>query len=702
MSDSQYGPLSQAVVRTLTDKLYEKRKSAALEIERQVRDLLRHQHLAELDRLITVLEGLTVTPNGHNRKGGLIGLAAVAIALGKENCPPYAGKLITPVLTCFDDGDQRVRYYACESLYNIVKICRTASLEHFDVLFDKFWKLASDPDQNVRSGAELLDRLMKEIVAATPTFDLEQLMVLIRERIHTINSSNRKFIISWFHTILKIPDFTVTVYIPEVIDGLFKTLDDPAAVVRETTTAVLVELLHKLAPKEKETVDLGAIINILDHHVAGSSVAARKMALEWMDQILKNYNTAMLPNISAFLVAILPWLYDDTLKAGEINGRLMALVGSDAKIDLDPVVAVLLNYIDHERRETRKAVLRWIRHLHANQPAEMYKKIDLLFPKLVSILCDQADDVLELAIICITDICGQAQQDIDIEGFKLKKEINEELRNVRPYLIQFTINLLQKFRYDSNLLNGRGSSIIRQICLLLDPRDVYYSLATLLPEFDSFATPESSTPTTPPSTSSDLSVDDFIAKMVGILNGILLTAPEMLQLRQKLKNPEDTNHNDLFVCLYRCWSHQPICLMSLCLLSKFYDHAAKLVPRLSEIDVSVQLLTEIDRLVQLIESPILSFVRLDLLDAEYQKPLAAVLSALLMLVPQTDAFNTLLKRLQAIPMLTISAHPHGEHKQSSIDFEKLLAHFDHVTQARIEKSRLNHRKLLDELVANRI
>lgn len=34
MTDSQYAPLSSAVVRTLTDKLYEKRKSAALEIER--------------------------------------------------------------------------------------------------------------------------------------------------------------------------------------------------------------------------------------------------------------------------------------------------------------------------------------------------------------------------------------------------------------------------------------------------------------------------------------------------------------------------------------------------------------------------------------------------------------------------------------------------------------------------------------------
>uniref|UniRef100_A0A914YLH8 Protein VAC14 homolog n=1 Tax=Panagrolaimus superbus TaxID=310955 RepID=A0A914YLH8_9BILA len=430
MADNQYTPLSSAVVRTLTDKLYEKRKSAALEIERQVRELLRQNHLSELEKLITVLEGLTVTPNGHNRKGGLIGLAAVAIALGKDNCPQYSGKLITPVLTCFDDGDQKVRYYACESLYNIVKICRASSLEHFDVLFDKFWKLASDADPNVRNGAELLDRLMKEIVTATPNFDLDQLMVLIRERIHAINSSNRRFIISWFHTILKVPSFSITSYIPEVIDGIFKALEDPSPVVKETTTAVLIELMHKLNPKEKEKVDLGAIINILNHHVASSSILARKMALEWMDQILKDYSTAMLSNLSSFLIAVLPWLWDDSLKAAEVNARLMSLVTKETKISIDPVVEVLLKHIDYEKTDTRKAVLRWVRHLHANQPAEMYKHIEHFFPRLIDILCDQADDVLELDILLITDICGQKQQDNIIESYNLKKEVNEQVINI--------------------------------------------------------------------------------------------------------------------------------------------------------------------------------------------------------------------------------------------------------------------------------
>jgi hypothetical protein len=86
------------------------------------------------------------------------------------------------------------------------------------------------------------------------------------------------------------------------------------------------------------------------------------------------------------------------------------------------------------------------------------------------------------------------------------------------------------------------------------------------------------------------------------------------------------------------------------------------------------------------------------LNSDYQKPLAAVLSALLMLVPQTDTFNTLLKRMQAIPLLTISGSHKTPKPSTSIDFSKLISHFDKITVTRVEKARDNHRKLLDESV----
>ena len=73
----------------------------------------------------------------------------------------FAEELVRPILACFLDTDSRVRYYACESLYNVAKVGRGALLPQFNEVFDVLAKLVADPDQNVKSGAELLDRLLK-------------------------------------------------------------------------------------------------------------------------------------------------------------------------------------------------------------------------------------------------------------------------------------------------------------------------------------------------------------------------------------------------------------------------------------------------------------------------------------------------------------------------------------------------------------
>jgi len=53
----------------------------------------------------------------------------------------YVCDLVKPVLTCFFDSDSRVRYYACESLYNIVKVARGSVLVFFNDIFDGLSKV---------------------------------------------------------------------------------------------------------------------------------------------------------------------------------------------------------------------------------------------------------------------------------------------------------------------------------------------------------------------------------------------------------------------------------------------------------------------------------------------------------------------------------------------------------------------------------
>lgn len=126
-----------------------------------VKDFSARNNTVQIRRLLKVLgQDFATSQNPHTRKGGLLGLAAIAVGLGKDT-GQYTEELIRPILACFCDPDLRVRYYACESLYNVVKVARGAVLPQFTDIFGALSKLACDSEQSVKNATELLDRLMK-------------------------------------------------------------------------------------------------------------------------------------------------------------------------------------------------------------------------------------------------------------------------------------------------------------------------------------------------------------------------------------------------------------------------------------------------------------------------------------------------------------------------------------------------------------
>ena len=60
-------------------------------------------------------------------------------------------KIVPPVLQSFIDQDSRVRYYACEALYNIAKVARGGIIPFFNDVFDALCKLSADSDPNVQA-----------------------------------------------------------------------------------------------------------------------------------------------------------------------------------------------------------------------------------------------------------------------------------------------------------------------------------------------------------------------------------------------------------------------------------------------------------------------------------------------------------------------------------------------------------------------
>ncbi|KAL8635508.1 MAG: hypothetical protein Q9228_007003 [Teloschistes exilis] len=273
--------MDSTVQRLLNDKLYDKRKQGALELERVVREASTN---GEHDRIAKIVYQLChdyayVVNQAHARNGGLIGLAAASIALGSEEVAKYLKEIVPPVLACFSDQDARVRYYACESMYNIAKVAKGEILLFFNDVFDALCKLAADAELSVKNGAELLDRLVKDIVsesAATyvsvlqspeehisdkdslkasldsrsvelPTaFSLARFIPLLQERIHVLSPFTRTFLVSWVTLLDTIPDLELVYYLPAFLGGLFKFLSDPNRDVHVATQGALERFLTEI------------------------------------------------------------------------------------------------------------------------------------------------------------------------------------------------------------------------------------------------------------------------------------------------------------------------------------------------------------------------------------------------------------------------------------------------------------------------
>ena len=93
--------------------------------------------------------------------------------------------------------------------------------------------------------------------------------------------------------------------------------------------------------------------------------------------------------------------------------------------------------------------------------------------------------------------------------------------------------------------------------------------------------------------------------------------------------------------------------MSLCLVAEMYQHAFDVLSLLGELEVTSDLLVEIDTLVSMLESPIFASLRLNILNPVENPALIKALYAILMFLPQSKAFDTLSRRLKNAPTLEL-------------------------------------------------
>lgn len=317
------------------------------------------------------------------------------------------------------------------------------------------------------------------------------------------------------------------------------------------------------------------------------------------------------------------------------NDALLALhpTASDG-FDLRAVLAVLEQEVSEGKEPTRLAALKWISVLLVGSRSDVLAHQGDLSPALLDSLADASDQVVLQAL-----------------------DVQASLSREDPHFRMLMDRLLRQFCEQPALLESRGSLVIRRLCVLLGAERVFRELAAILAEMK------------------DL---QFTGIMVQALNLILLTATETADLRALLKHTAGSG-SALFQALFSSWCHSAVATVSLCLLAQAYSQASRVVCSFGELTISVDLLVQVDQLVQLLETPVFTHLRLQLLEPSLHPALLKALYGLLLLLPvQSSAWTTLSSRLQCVPTLH-QIHAPSDESRAEAD---LLATFKAVSLKR--------------------
>jgi len=659
------------VLKGLFERSAERRTAAAEQVSLAVQNLSARGATSEVRNLVEFLaENFTQSQSATHRKGGLAGIAAAATAL-RGNTAAYLDLFLPSVLTCFSDSDSSVRQMALSSLFNILQMADEAALPYLNVMFVGVCKLAADVDPDVKNTLDLVDNQLKSMVThAAQSFDTASFVPLLRDHASSTDMYVRRLFVSWVTTLDSVPEINMLEYLPDIMEGLFAMLSDANREVRTDAYDCLEDFLQQIAAvplaEFEECVALQPIVSTLVRFSSAEARFPRVTAVEWLYQLIDLAGSIVRPVFAPVLDTVLARLGDTQQDIVEMafktSDLLMALVQrTDGEVGMEALLHIITETLPSTEQLQRSEALRWLQMLLQKAPEDVIRRVDSVLTALLHNLTDDSSvDVLKLNLDTLARLA---------------------LHDKAYFFNTILHRMLQLLAGDRRLLEARGGFIIRRLCLLLDARDIYLAFSRLL-----VWEPRA----------------DFVAVFIELLSLILLTAGEMGEFRALLRgavagggeetgagslpstppSPEtgrgetavpqssstavaagggikyaaDMSSYELFCVLFGTWSHNPVATVTLCLLSEAYEVAHGIVASLVERQITVGLLMQLDKLVQLIESPVFVTMRVHLVHPERpdHAHLLRCLYALLMLLPQSAAFTVLRDRIQSVTSLHVA------------------------------------------------
>eukprot|EP01059_Diplonema_ambulator_P019619 TRINITY_DN33242_c0_g1_i1.p1 TRINITY_DN33242_c0_g1~~TRINITY_DN33242_c0_g1_i1.p1 ORF type:complete len:689 (+),score=261.47 TRINITY_DN33242_c0_g1_i1:58-2067(+) len=642
------------VTRMLSDSKADVRKRGAAEIDKKVQLHCNDKDWNAVHNLIRLLKNsFTHSVQNSLRKGGLLAISAVAIALGHAHIGEFVYELVEAAIELFQDQDPTVRYHAAECLYNIAKVARGLLLVEFGEIFTGICNLKSDNDRAVQNASETLDGILRDIATESKEFNVELFVRTIRKHVISTKPRIRQYVLSWL-VVLETADINLVDYLPEYLGGVFDILADHDKKIVGLAEKVLNGYLQRLKDMVNKDmmIQWQKIISIIIEACRKKDDKTRGTALAWVVEFLCLSKYKMIESIPMLLKVVLGCMADKEKiirdRAIVANGHLAALfsaskeAGGEPEEDLSKVLPdvfqALTESLSSPEIATKSSALEWLHMVLDSHRDLISTSFESIFPDLLRLLGDPSDQVVELSLQVLAMIT---------------KDSNTTFHRFLSELVAF----LQEDNYKHM---SRAGTIIKILAKITPPEELFSILASILPTVPDVG---------------------FVSSLVTNLNIILLTSPELLPLRNILKKGlNDDRARKLFTELYYCWSFNAVSLVSLCLLGKAYKHAYDLIKTIGEQEITVSMLVQIDKLIQMLESPVFTYIRLALLEPEKNPYLVKTLFGVLMLLPQSTAFDDLHKRLKSVNTvcnLNQQALASGD-DTTTVEWDKLLDHYRKV------------------------
>ena len=294
------------------------------------------------------------------------------------------------------------------------------------------------------------------------------------------------------------------------------------------------------------------------------------------------------------------------------------------KNELKQIEKVFLLYLSQNLNESCiLLILEWTNQLYNQFESSLFNNEEEFIKKLINIIPDTNKNILIKIIKTLCIICNRQPSYIN-------------------YIIKSIIN---KFSKSEKILNLYGIKVLKTLTEAID-------IFTLFRIFSDYL----------------LKNNDihFVMKVTKTLNMFLFSEKECQNLRNELSskrklsvdNDNDNeinanNKNDnLFEKLFYLWSFNPFTAVLLTMYCNYFELSYYLALELSKIKLQENDYIELCQIVQIFESSLFNNIRIKLLRPKKNIFLVKTLYALLMMLPQSNAFDALNNRIKSVKIIS--------------------------------------------------